>query len=189
MAHMMSSHNEIRIAIVGTSGSGKTTLAKQLCEIFHCPHLELDAYAWNPGWIKKEDDAFVKEIIQAVKQPSWVTCGNYSITRDIIWKKATHLVWLALPLRVILWRTFKRTLKNILTKRIVAGGNTESFYQQFFSKKSIFLWVLQTHGRRKREYLPLLSSGKYDPLNVLILKSQKEIDQWIQSLKTTSSSL
>ncbi|HXF29354.1 MAG TPA: AAA family ATPase, partial [Chlamydiales bacterium] len=106
-----SSHNRVaRIAIVGTSGSGKTTVAQQLSTILGCDHIELDAYAWNPGWVKKEDSIIVNDIQKVTQKDSWVICGNYSVTREIVWARATHIVWLNLPVRIILWRLFKRTI-------------------------------------------------------------------------------
>lgn len=171
----------MRIAIVGTSGSGKTTLARKLSTLLSCKHIELDAHAWKPGWVMKEKEVIIEYVREATKTSSWVTCGNYSMTRDVIWKEATHLVWLKLPARVVFWRLLKRTVGNILTKRELAGGNVESFYLQFFSKKSIFLWALKTHWKRKRTYPPLLASEDYKHLEVIVLKSQKEIDDWLEN--------
>lgn len=172
------SANNIRIAIVGTSGSGKSTLARKLSKKFNCKHIELDVYAWNPGWVKKTDEEILDSVGKDAKQNTWIACGNWSLTRELIWKEATHLVWLKLPARVVFWRLLKRTLINILTKKEIAGGNVETFTQQFFSKNSIFLWAYQTHWKRDETYSTLIASGVYDPLEVVILKSQKEIDDW-----------
>ena len=163
-----------RILIVGTSGSGKTTLAKALSQKLHCPHIELDSLGWKPGWVKTPDEEFICAVRDAISAESWVVCGNWSIVKDLLWKRATHLIWLQLPFRIVLWRLFKRTMKNLLTKRKVAGGNQETFFQQFFTKQSIFLWVFQTHWKRKKTYQSLLSSGKYSHLNVVIIKSAND---------------
>ncbi len=169
----------MKIAIVGTSGSGKTTLAKKLSEVLGCIHIEQDAYAWSPGWIKKDDEKILGEVKEALKAPSWVICGNYSLTRDIAWKEATHVIWLAFPFRIILWRLLKRTIRNILTKKEIAGGNKESFYMQFFTKKSIFVWAIQTHSKRKKTYNLLLKSGEYDSSKILVLKRPRQVDELI----------
>lgn len=179
----------IRIAIVGTSGSGKSTLALNLCPILHCEHIELDAYAWKPGWKKKDDQELLADVGQAVQHSSWVACGNWGITRDLIWGEATHLVWLKLPFPLVFWRLFKRTIHNIWTKKPIAGGNVESFRQQFFSKHSIFLWALQTHWKRDELYNTLINSGAYAPLEVVILKSQKQIDLWVKKISNELPSL
>ncbi len=176
-----------RIAIVGTCGSGKSTLAQKLCDILHCNHIELDVYGWKPGWKKKTDEEFLDSVGSAIQAPSWVTCGNWGQPRDLIWKNATHLVWLRLPFYLVFWRLFKRTIHNIITKKPIAGGNVETFRQQFFSKASIFLWAFQTHWSRKETYNALINSGAYPHLKVIILHSQKEMDAWIKKIKHSLS--
>lgn len=175
----------MRIAIIGTSGSGKTTLARQLAITYGCPHIELDLLAWQPGWIRKEKALFRDHVQQEALEPSWVACGNYSQVRDIIWQNATHLVWLKLPGYLIFWRLMKRTLSNILMKKVVLGGNRESFYQQFFTKQSIFVWAYKSHKKRKRDYSDLLKTKPYAHLQVVVLSSQEDVDAWVEGLTPT----
>ncbi len=172
-----------KIAIVGTSGSGKSTLAREISEILECDHIELDGYAWEPNWTKKEDEVIVEDVSAACSRCQWVCCGNYSLTRDVVWGHATHLLWLRLPFPVVFWRLFKRTMRRIFTKEPIAGGNIETFKHQFFSKDSIFLWVLKTHWSRVRIYSKILSEGVYPSLKVVELRSQKQIDQFIEQLR------
>ncbi len=172
-----------RIAIVGTSGSGKSTLAKQISEILQCDHIELDGYAWMPNWVKKDDKAFVEDVSLACSRTRWVACGNYSITQRVVWSQATHLVWLRLPFPVVFWRIFKRTMRLIFRKEPIAGGNFETFWRQFFTKYSIFLWIFKTHWSRVPIYSKIIEEKIYPSLKVVILRSQKEIDLWVESLK------
>ena len=164
-----------RILIVGTSGSGKTTLAKSLSKKLHCSHIELDAIGWKPNWVKTPDEAFIQAVTDTTSTESWVACGNWSIVQDLLWSRATHLIWLQLPFPVVFWRLFKRTIKNLITKRKIAGGNQETFFQQFFTKQSIFLWAIQTHWKRNKTYSAFISSRKYNHLKIKILKSPKEV--------------
>lgn len=178
----------MRISIIGTSGSGKSTLALKLCAILACKHIEIDAYAWKPGWKKKPDEELLEEVEQEVKHPFWVACGNWDITRDLIWNEATHLVWLKLPFYQVFWRLLKRTVFNILTKKEIAGGNVETFRQQFLSKHSIFLWALQIHWKQDELYNNLINSATYAPLEIVILRSQKQIEAWIEQVTAAYSS-
>ncbi len=166
----------LRILIVGTSGSGKTTLAKSLSKKLHCSHIELDSLGWKPGWVKTPDDEFIQAVSDTISADSWIACGNWSIVQDLLWSRATHLIWLQLPFRLVFWRLFKRTMKNLITKRKIAGGNQETFFQQFFTKQSIFLWAIQTHWKRKKTYSALIASGKYDHLKIIILKSASQLN-------------
>lgn len=175
--------NKYRIAIVGTSGSGKSTLAKQVSDCLGCDHIEMDSHIWLPDWQKREEDVFCESIAAAVKRDQWVSCGNYSIVRDTVWNRASHLVWIKLPFLVVLWQTFCRTMRRIFSKEKIAGGNLETIRIQFFSKKSIFLWVIQTHRRRSRVYSKLIEENAYPNLKISVLRSRKEIRNWLQQLK------
>lgn len=172
-----------RIAVVGTSGSGKSTLARKISEVTGCPHIEMDNHCFLPGWLKKEDSVFVEDIESVINDDSWVTCGNYSIVRDSVWKKATHLIWIKLPFWKIFWQVTKRTFHRLFTKQEIAGGNFETIKKQFFSKESIFLWVITTHRRRTRVYSKLIEENAYPHLKVSILTSNREVKEWVNQLK------
>ena len=179
--------DSLRIAIVGTSGSGKSTLARKVSDTLGCNHIELDTHLWLPNWEKNIDDVFLDSVTSACKKDCWVSCGNYSLGRDVVWGCATHLIWLKLPFYLVFWQTFTRTIKRVWKKESIAGGNIETFRQQFFTKNSIFLWIIQTHRRRTRVYEKLLEEGAYAPLKVIILKSRKEMNDFINKLEQGSA--
>ncbi len=171
-----------RICVVGTSGSGKSTLARELARRLHMPLLELDAYHWQPGW-KETDRAITRTHIEAATQAGrWVTDGNYSFLRDILWPRAQALVWLDYPLALIMWRLWLRTWKRVLTKEVLWGTNRERLLEQFSSKDSIFLWAMKTHRRRIREYTTLPALPEYCHLQVLRFKSPRQAEKWLSSL-------
>ena len=175
--------SELKIVIVGTSGSGKSTLARKISDILECDHIELDCYAWMPDWTKKEDKVLLEDVKVACSRSSWVSCGNYSVTRDVVWGQATHLLWLRFPFPVVFWRILKRTMRRIIHKEPIAGGNIETFWQQFFTKDSIFLWIFKTHWRRVRVYSKILDEGVYPSLKVIVFRSQRQVDAWLEKLK------
>jgi adenylate kinase family enzyme len=97
-----------RVVVVGTSCSGKTTLARQLSQMLGVPHIELDAVHWLPNWQPRPTDEFRRLVAEAVARESWVMDGNYSSTaRDIVWDRATTLIWLNYPFRVVFWRALR----------------------------------------------------------------------------------
>src|SRR5688572_30807780 len=90
-----------RVAVVGTSCSGKTTFARALAPRLGAPYTELDVLYWGPDWSPRPLDEFRARVEAAVSTPSWVIDGNYSIVRDLVWGRATTLIWLDFPFSLI----------------------------------------------------------------------------------------
>lgn len=171
-----------RIAVVGTTGTGKTTLGRQLARLYQVPFVELDALHWEPNWTSAPTEVFRQRTEEATEVDGWVVDGNYGQVRDIVWTRATTVVWLDHPLWAIMWRLFWRTLRRTLNKETLWNGNRERFWPQFFSRESLFLWALQTYRRRRREYPALLGQPEYSHLKLVRLRSSKETRRWLDDL-------
>ena len=169
-----------RIAVIGVSGSGKTTLAARLSTILSIPHVELDALHWLPGWVEQEREQFRQSVAQALYGSTWVVDGNYSKARDIIWGRASTIVWLDYPLPVILWQLTSRTLKRMVTHEKLWGGNVETFRGAFFSKESLFLWALKTYRQRRVTYPPAFARPEHAHLQVIQLHSRADTAAWLE---------
>lgn len=169
-----------RIVVVGVTGSGKTTTSLRLSRLLNIPHIELDSLHWLPGWVMVETDTFRQSVIEALSGPTWVTDGNYRKARDIIWERATTLVWLDYPLPVILWQLTWRTLKRITTREVLWNGNRETWQGAFFSKDSLFLWALQSYPHFRKQYPQLLGRPEYAHLEVIRSRSRGETERWLQ---------
>ena len=102
--------NIYRIVVLGTTGAGKTTLARQIAEALDMPHVELDYYRFRPNWVEVPNDEFRERVRKALRGDRWVADGNYGLARDVIWPRATMLVWLDYPIYVVMWRLFWRTI-------------------------------------------------------------------------------
>ncbi len=147
-----------RVAVVGTSGSGKTTFARDLAAILDASHVELDALHWLENWQERDVDSMRALVATEVAHDHWVIDGNYSRVRDLVWARATTLVWLNYSVPRVLGRATWRTIRRVVTREPIFGGNRESFFMSFFSRDSILVWVVSTYGRRRREYGELLRS-------------------------------
>jgi adenylate kinase family enzyme len=134
----------MRAVVIGCSGSGKTTMAKQLAIQQQVCHIELDALHWLPNWQMREANDFRTLVTRAVAQEQWVTDGNYQVVRDIVWGRATTVIWLNYPFWRVMGRLMRRTLKRAYTQELLFSGNRESFRQSFLHRDSI-LWYALTH--------------------------------------------
>jgi adenylate kinase family enzyme len=173
-----------RIAIVGVTGSGKTSLACRLAQIFRIPHVELDALHWQPNWVMAELEPFRRQVEAALAGPAWVTDGNYGKARDLIWPRATLLVWLDYPLPVILWQLTWRTLRRVVTREVLWNSNRETLRGVFFSRDSLLLYALKTYRSTRRRYSELLAGPAYSHLQVVRLRSRTETRRWLDGLET-----
>ena len=170
-----------RAVIIGTSGAGKTTFARALAERMGVPHIEFDAYRHGPNWTETPDDVFRRRVADAIGGGGWVADGNYSIARDIVWTRATAIVWLDYPFPVIFWRLFRRTIRRSVKREELWNGNREQLWRHFFTKDSLFLWALKTHRRRKRGVIAALEMPEYRHLAALRLRSPGEARRLLES--------
>lgn len=168
-----------RVSVIGSTGSGKTTFARTLAQRRGIPCVELDALHWGPNWTMPPTDEFRARVAEALSGDRWVTDGNYSKVRDVIWGRADTLIWLDYPLPVVFWRLTKRTLRRIVTQEELWGGNRETWRGQFWDRDSLFLFLLRTYRSRRRTFEALIASPEYAHLTVVRLRSPRAADRWL----------
>ena len=171
-----------RILVVGTSGAGKTTMARTIAQTLGRPHIEFDAYRHGPNWTETPDDLFREQLKEALKGDTWVADGNYTVARDVVWPRATTLLWLDYPIYVVMWRLFWRTMRRGLFRQKLWNGNRESLWQHLFSRQSLFLWAWQTHWRRKRTLPAALAQPEHAHLDLVHLRSPGAANRWLEAL-------
>ena len=152
-----------RVVVVGSSCSGKTTFARELAAVLGSPHVELDALHWGPEWVPKPEPEFARLTDVATAAPRWV------------------VDWLNLGFATVFARALRRTMRRSLTGEELYAGNRESLGRAFLSRESILLWVLQTYGRRRREFQSL-KQGAQD-LQWFEFRHQSEASAFLQSIR------
>jgi len=172
-----------RIVVVGTSGCGKTVLARRLARSLGHSYVELDELFWGPRWTPKPEAEFRRLVEAAASAPRWVADGNYGRVRDILWPRATTIVWLNYSFPRVLLRALRRTLGRVITREPFWHGNKESLRLAFFSRKSILLWVISTFHRRRKELADLRASGKYPHLSWIELRRPADAEPYLRSLQ------
>ena len=107
-------------------------------------------------------------------QSDWVADGNYSATRDLLWPRATHVVWLHYGRLTVLWRIVRRTLGRLVRRQTLWSGNRETFARAFLSRESPILWSMQTYDKHQRNYRALRASGVYPQLVWVELRNPRQ---------------
>src|SRR5262245_54899461 len=154
-----------RVAIVGSSSAGKTTLARALSRAMDAPHVELDALYWGPDWTPRPREVFRAAVQAAVGAPRWVVDGNYSVARDLVWGRATAVVWLDYSFFLIYPRALSRTFRRIVSQEPLWADNRESL-RNALDPDWIPWWILRTFRRRRREYPALFRRAEFAHLDV-----------------------
>lgn len=168
--------------IVGTSGAGKTTFAGRLAERLHVPHIELDALYWESNWVPRAPATFRTLVEDAIAGERWVLDGNYSAVRDLVWARATSVVWLDYGLPRVAWQVLSRTLRRALRREELFGGNRESLRSAFVSRESILLWAITTFHRRRRQYRELFDARTFPHLRTIEFREPSEAEEFLRAL-------
>ena len=171
-----------RVVVVGTSCSGKTTFAQRLAGLLDVPHVELDALHWLPDWVERERADF-RARAAAAARPHWVVDGNYSTVRDLVWPRATTVVWLNYGFATVLWRGLRRTVSRCVTRKTLYSGNVESWRIALLSRHSILLWIVQTHRRNVRQYRALFDEMTFPNLAVVEFDRPARAESFLRMLR------
>jgi adenylate kinase family enzyme len=174
-----------RVVVIGTSCVGKTSFARSLACALSFPHVELDALFWQPNWTPRPPEEFRKLTAQALSQDCWVTDGNYGVVRDLVWSRATNVIWLNYGFPLVLWRALTRTVRRVLTQEEIFSGNRESLRMALFSRQSILWWVLTTFHRRRKQYRVLFDTRPSSRLVYVEFRKPTEAQNFLTSLETS----
>ena len=174
----------MKIAIIGYSGSGKSTLAEKLSKHYSIPKLHMDTLQFQPGWVDSDRDWMLDEVKKFLtKQEAWVIDGNYSwcFYKERM-QDADQIIFLNFSPLTCLFRAFKRYLKyRGKVRESMAAGCQEQFNWEFIR------WIIWD-GRSKSAKERYKWIQKTYPYKVIILRSQKEIDQFLDKKRKSSNS-
>jgi adenylate kinase family enzyme len=177
-----------RIVVVGASCSGKTTLSRQLAAILSAPHVELDAFYWNPRWTPTPADTLRQRVEQALSASRWVCDGNYSGLQDLVWKRATAVVWLNYSFPRVFGRAMGRTASRLWTGEGVCNGNRETLRLVLLSRNSIIWWVIRSYRGRQRWCREQFGSLDHAHLRLIELRHPRETAALVAEIRRDTSS-
>jgi adenylate kinase family enzyme len=173
-----------RIVVHGASGSGKTTLARNLSRVLGVPQLELDALYHQANWTGLDDELFRQRVSVIVRQPSWVSDGNYRIVRDLLWSRAELIVFLDLPRRQVVSRVLRRTIRRSLTREELWNGNREHLRNLLSAdpERNIVLWSWSTH-HRYHGVVPAEARERAPQAGVIMLRTRGEVNSFVAAIE------
>jgi adenylate kinase family enzyme len=172
--------NTLRINVIGTTGSGKTTFAKKLAETLSIPFIELDALFWEPNWQMPEDGELFNRLESALEGSHWVLDGNYTRTLPIKWERVNTVIWLDFSFLRTFYQSISRAISRLFSKQELwpGTGNRETLIK-LFSKESIVLWMVRTHGRNRKKITGFMNSPEYTQINFIQIRSPKHASDFL----------
>jgi adenylate kinase family enzyme len=176
-----------RVSVIGGCCTGKTTTSRQLAARLGVPHVELDALHHDAGWQEAPADVLRArvEAAFAAAPDGWVADGNYhGKLGTYVLEQADTVVFLDLPQRTAFRRVLWRSLSRAVTGKELWNGNRETF-RNAFSRESIVWWVITNHRSHRRKWPERVAPLTH--LDVVRLRSPREVREWLQSIQATDS--
>ncbi len=169
-----------RVMIVGQPGSGKSTLARRIGEKTGLPVIHMDAAVhWKPGWVERPRSEKIMRALEIEQRETWVFEGNMSSTYDHRLSRADTLIVLDLPLRLRVWRVFKRTILSYGSSRQDLPENCPEHLTFEFYK-----WIWDTrHVQREKQRSLIDQAGAH--VTTHLLESRREVDYFLKNLSQT----
>lgn len=145
---------------MGSSGAGKTRLARVLADRLRLPHLELDSLRHQANWQQLPDAEFRELVHDFSSAEAWVVDGNYAVVREILLSRATNVILLDYPKRIVMRRLLSRSISRVIFRRTLWNGNRESLRYLLSAdpELNVLLWSWSNFDRRRSEFEQLESS-------------------------------
>lgn len=166
-----------RIAVFGKGG--KSTLSSALCKRFGLEFIEQDSIRHQAHWTELSDERHREIALERFDKAArgWVSDGNYAAVRDLVYERVETVIVLALPFRVMLWRTLVRSLRRMVTRQELWNGNRASFVMTFFSRDSVLYEMFQQR-RVLESFAEVTEAEAPSQFRLVILRSTRELKRF-----------
>ena len=115
----------------------------------------------GPELVPVPAESFEAGVRAATAGDGWVADGNFSVIRELLWSRATHVVWLNFGRGTVYSRMRRRTMQRLLLRTQLSHGNRESFRLTFLSRDSILRWTVATLARNRRTFNALRADPRH----------------------------
>ena len=162
----------MKIVLMGYAGSGKTFLAKYLSEKRNIPVMHLDEVKYTKEWKPIPDETVLPIVSEFLQKDDWILDGNYTyLFQKERLDAADKIILLLLPRIPCLLRCIRRRKDRKAEGYI---NDTNLWFIQFV--------LFEGRNKERRKNYNRIRETYQD--KVITLRSQKEIDTFLQQVKT-----
>src|SRR5262249_30350867 len=158
---------------------GKTTIARHISKVSNIDHIELDVIRYNANWEFIPLDEFKNRVSDLIQSDRWIIDGNSRDVQNLIWARATTVIWLDLPLTNLMARVFTRTLTWLVWNTKFSQHHRESIIRTFFSLDSVLLRPIKSYGLWRTVYTRAYPLWERLGVQVFHLRRQREVDRFL----------
>lgn len=168
----------MRIDIVGPPASGKSMLAEAISKKLSIPHMQIDRFWFEAGGRQGSHDTpnieevrahIRKKVLENIIADSWVSDGFYSRVQSEIAQRAEIILVLDIPLWKRLFNHARRITKPSTRHKELSAWQELTFFFEIIRR------TFKNRGRLEQ----FISDYKN---KVVVLKSYKEIDRYLETL-------
>lgn len=160
-----------RILVIGCPGAGKTYFAKALSKIIDLPVVHMDNLYWNKDKTSISKEELEEKLLPYLKEEKWIVDGNYHDTLKQRLEYATDVFFLNM--------SREECIEGIL-ERIDQPRDDIPWVETKKDAVELIEWTIDYETRTKADEEKLLK--KYKKVNVHILNSREEVNQYLVSL-------
>ncbi|WP_394835888.1 hypothetical protein LVJ94_03130 [Pendulispora rubella] len=169
-----------RVLVIGCSGVGKSTLSRRLATRLRVPYVELDALHHGAGWTPRP--TFIADVDHSTRAPCWVTDGNYTAVREMLWDRADTVVWLDLPRLLVEWQVVQRSFVRWITRAELWNGCRERGPLHWLNPEHPIRWSWRKHSEYTERYGARFAEPKWAHLDRIRLVSRKDMRRFLASV-------
>lgn len=172
----------LRVLVVGTPGSGKTTLARELSRRLGISHVEADVLRYGSDWVMVSREVFSRRIECELAGECWVADGGFDLVLDLVSPRATNLVWLDYPQRVVMWRLVQRMLQQALAKEKSWKAYRERLWSRISRKIAQIMRAMIKNNKGLQKNPVQVAHPQFPHIKAVRLRSPKATQKWLSGV-------